>query len=391
MQVAKSMNSAEQARTSQSTRDSLCATAVDEHTNDSSASTVRHSPPMHPPSYPHDIVGSSATRNAIYVAFDVEEVSAWAPDNFEIVRKLQDATRNHGEVFLMRDITVDELVAVKKMPTAWTCHSREAFLATYWYEHEQPWQDIGCMKYLDDCCFKYSCKLKGVYRDGSDTYVVTSFCDHGDMFNWSRSLVATGVEREVIVRPIAKQILEAVMLLHNLSIVHLDLSLENILLTSLEGLDSMSVRLIDFGQSETSRLLYRNVNRGKPTYQAPEMHTDEVYDGFLTDVFALGVTLFSLMTNEHPWRSTEPGECKCFTYVKKRGLRAYLAKRRLRDHSGTVADFLSEPFMQLLDGMLALSPCDRLTLGEHACEGFGKTSVWDKPWLNADPRVITMN
>lgn len=321
---------------------------------------------------------------ALIQAFNYEDVKPWEPGAFETLKKLQDATRNHGEVFLMRDVSADELVAVKKMPNNWIMGSHEEFLHSYWYEHEQPWQDIGTTKYLNDAGYKYACDLKGVYRDESHTYVVTSFCDIGDMFNFSLSLQPPGLDREIVVRPIIKQILESVQQLHDLSIVHLDLSLENILLKSIGG-DSdpgkMTINLIDFAQSKGTRL--QQYIRGKPTYQAPEMHMDGVSDGFLTDVFALGVVLYSMMLSDYPWRSTRPDECKCYTYVKRCGFRAYLAKRKLRDRKARVADCISEPLMQLLEGMLAPNPRDRLTLGERIWTSAGRESVWDKTWLGA--------
>lgn len=319
----------------------------------------------------------------LHTAFNADEVGMWDPENFETLRKLQDATRNHGEVYLMRDVSLDRLVAVKKMPTTWIRSSHDEFLSLYWYEQEQPWQDIGCTKFLNDHGFEFACELKGVYRDDQSTYVVTSFCDIGDMFSWSLTLVSPGFEREAVVRPIVKQIMKGVMQLHAFSIAHLDLSLENILLTSIAGLGKMSIRLVDFSQAATTRLIHNRI-RGKPSYQAPEMHTDEVYDGFLADVFALGVTLYAVIVNDYPWRSTVPGECKCYAFVQRKGFRAYVAKQKLRDRSGKLADCLSEPLIELLEGMLAHSPRDRLTLGGETWEGHARESVWDKPWLISD-------
>lgn len=328
-------------------------------------------------------IANEVSEPVLHKSFNPDEVGTWQPQNFEIVRKLQDATRNHGEVYLMRDVSADELVAVKKMPTQWICHCHEEFLSYYWYEHEHPWQDIGCTRFLNDNGFKFACELSGVYRDKESTYVVTTFCDIGDMFSWHETLTPPGIERERAVRPILKQLFESVMQLHDLSIVHLDISLENILLTSTLGTDAAGIRLVDFSQADSRRWLRCGV-RGKPTYVAPEMHFDELYDGFSSDVFALGVALFAVMTDDYPWRSTKPGECKCYEYVQMRGLSTYFSKRKVRGkkHS-VVSDCLSAPLLKLLEGMLAQNPKDRLTLGEQAWKGHGRESVWDKEWLTA--------
>jgi len=49
----------------------------------------------------------------------------------------------------------------------------------------------------------------------------------------------------------------------------------------------------------------------------------------------------------------------------------------------TVEKVVSNELAALLEGLLALDPDQRLTLGEAAWEEEGQTrrSVWDEPWL----------
>lgn len=327
------------------------------------------------------------TPLALHTGFDPKEVRPWEPGRFEMVRKLQDATRNRGQVHLMRDISEDRLVAVKQMPNRWirSCHSD--FVIEHPAETEMPWQDVGCVQFLNSMGYPYACSLLGVYRDDQHTYVVTSFASEGDLFSWCEAGVAPGLEREVTVHPLARQMVEGIQQLHDFSIVHRDLSLENILLSKLED-DSLRIRIIDFSMASTSRR-FRNCVRGKASYQAPELHTDGEYDAFLTDVFSLGVTLYAVLFKDYPWLSTRPGGCKCFEYVRKHGFRSYLAKRKLRNSSARVADVMSEPLKQLLEGMLALDPADRLTLGEQSWGSTsGRRSVWDEPWMHGGPGTV---
>lgn len=319
-------------------------------------------------------------------SFGAAEVMSWQSENFEFLEKLQDAPRNQGEVYLMRNVEEDVLVAVKRMPNHWICKSYQEFMHKFSYECECPWLDIGFTRFLNERCSKFACNLKGVYRDEEATYVVTEFCDIGDMFKWSWRLCSPSFDRETIVRPVALKILQAVRELHDLSICHLDISLENILLSSVAGSSEMLVRLIDFGQAKTHQLLCtsKHNGHGKPRYLAPEIHTEAVYDGFLADVFALGVTLYCLLVHDYPWRSTKCGECKCFGYVQRRGLRAYVSKRHLSvEPQRRVVDSLSEPLLQLLEGMLAFNPRDRLTLAEQTWQGCGRPSVWENSWLTS--------
>mmetsp|Transcript_73601 Transcript_73601/g.204546 ORF Transcript_73601/g.204546 Transcript_73601/m.204546 type:complete len:424 (+) Transcript_73601:220-1491(+) len=324
---------------------------------------------------------------ALHEFFDQSEVKPWEKKNFEMVRKLQDATRNRGHVHLMRDLTSDRLVAVKQMPNRWVRNSHTDFVAEHPGETELPWQDIGCIKFLNSQGYDYGCALLGVYRDEEDTYVVTSFASEGDLFSWCEVGVSPGPEREVIVYPLARQIMLGVQQLHECTISHRDLSLENILLTKGENSsdpDALTIRIIDFSMASTARV-FRSCVRGKASYQAPELHTDQDYDGYLSDVFSLGVTLYALLLKDYPWLSTRPGGCKCFEYVRKHGFRSYLAKRKLRNSNARVGEFISEPLKQLLEGLLAFDPADRLTLGESSW-GDCRRSIWDEPWMHSGPQ-----
>lgn len=315
-----------------------------------------------------------------------KQAKQWQPGDFELIRKLQDATRNRGYVFLMRDVSEDRLVAVKQMPSRWVRGSHTEFVAEHPSETELPWQDVGCVQFLNNEGYLYGCRLLGVYHDEQHTYVVTSFATEGDLFTWCEAGVAPGLEREDVVLPIARQLMKGVQQLHDHGIVHRDLSLENVLLTKLgEGPAGLRVQIIDFSMASTTRC-FRNCIRGKASYQAPEFHGDKDYDGLLSDVFSIGVTLYALLLKDYPWLSTRPGGCKCFEYVKKHGFRAYLLKRKLRNSGSRVADVLSEPLTQLLEGLLALDPAERFTLGESAWASSGRRSVWDEPWMAGDPQ-----
>mmetsp|Transcript_129197 Transcript_129197/g.288794 ORF Transcript_129197/g.288794 Transcript_129197/m.288794 type:complete len:452 (+) Transcript_129197:141-1496(+) len=323
---------------------------------------------------------------ALHRGFNANEVQAWDAGRFELVRKIQDATRNRGQVHLMRDSAHDTLVAVKQMPNRWirTCHSE--FVMEHPSETEMPWQDVGCIRFLHNAGYSHVCELLGVYRDDSSTYVVTSFATEGDLFSWCEAGVPPGREREVLVQPLARQMLEAVQQLHDYSIVHRDLSLENILMSKLPGDGSLQILIIDFSMASTLRR-FRKCVRGKASYQAPELHMDEEYDAFLTDAFSMGVTLYAVLVKDYPWLSTRPGGCKCFEYVKKHGFRSYLNKRKMRNASARVAECMSEPLIQLLEGLLELDPAKRLTLGESSwtADGQPRRSVWDMPWMHDGP------
>jgi len=319
----------------------------------------------------------------LHSVFDPKEILPWDANKYEIVKKLQDAPRNNGEVFLMRDSAGDGQWAVKRMPNSWMGENHKDFLAARPHETEMPWQDIGVIRFLNRVCYPYTCSLQGVFKDKKNTYVSTSFATEGDLFSWCETGLGPGDGRENALRPVVAQLLQGIQRLHDMSLVHRDISLENILLSrhGQNPKDPLHVKIIDFSMASTSRY-FKNSVRGKSSYQAPELHESGEYDGFLADTFSVGVTLYAVFLKDYPWMATKPGSCKCFEFVQKYGLRAFMEKRRVRDSHLHVGEVTSEPVKQLLEGLLALNPKDRFTLGE-SCKfrGGQRRSVWDLPWL----------
>lgn len=318
--------------------------------------------------------------DALHTAFDPAAVQAWDPQRFKVLGKVQDAVRNCGQVYRMLDSTDDRQVAVKKMPNNWVCMCHDEFVKEHPQETELPWQDIGCTSFLNGVGYLYGCPLLGVYRDAESTNVVTALASEGDLFSWCGAHSATppGSTRESLMLPLAIQVLESVRNLHEMSIVHRDLSLENLLVSTDPKQSALHIQVIDFSMASTGRPVGGGI-RGKASYQAPEVHAGGECDGFLSDAFAVGVILYAALVKDYPWMSTRPGGCKCFEFVCKHGFRAYVEKRRLRGGRGTVAQHMSEALLQLLEGLLALEPAQRLTLGESVWTE--RKSVWQEPWL----------
>lgn len=325
-----------------------------------------------------------------HTAFDPRQVKPWEEGRFTAMQKLYDAKRNRGIVTHMRDTLCDRDVAVKEMPNWWVRSSHEAFIAEHPTETEMPWQDVGCTQFLNSVGFKYSCQLHGVYRGPTHTYVTTAYANGGDMFSWCQVGIPPGPAREVALAPLAVQILSGMKSLHDMNLAHRDISLENILLTTAgsQGNRSEEIRIIDFGMSSSTRM-FQNAVSGKASYQAPELHTPDEYDAYLSDTFALGVTLYAMLMQDYPWLSTKPGGCKCFEYVRDHGFRSYIMKRKARGTDKKVAQLMSEPFTNLLEGMLALDPEERLTLGEKSWDRkSGRRSVWDEPWMKNAMEIV---
>jgi serine/threonine protein kinase len=277
----------------------------------------------------------------------------------------------------MQDLRTDQLVAVKQMPNAWIGMSHDEFVRANPNEREVPWQDLGCSRFLNSINFEYACHLHGVYRNDHHTFVVSTAASEGDLFAFALNGEPLGRKREASLAPLVIQLFSALQELHELQIVHGDISLENVLVTrATDG--TLQVLLTDYSMAAIGQR-FRNRVRGKASYQAPEMFTDAEYDGFLSDTFAAGIVLYAFILRDYPWVSTEPGRCKSFEYCNKHGLRAFCASRFVQGTQKRLGSCVSEALMQLMEGMLTTDPSKRLTLGEQLWTE--RSSVWDEPWI----------
>jgi serine/threonine protein kinase len=146
------------------------------------------------------------------------------------------------------------------------------------------------------------------------------FCQGGELFDflqeWSQQVT------EGLARRIFSELCDAVGWMHRVGLVHRDIKLENILLTrqlfplttssltsSLNPLDHLPrggrfIKLTDFGLSRFvdpnhSQLL--STRCGSEAYAAPELLMGKLYDGTLTDSWAVGVVLYAIVTGELPF------------------------------------------------------------------------------------------
>mmetsp|Transcript_7301 Transcript_7301/g.18249 ORF Transcript_7301/g.18249 Transcript_7301/m.18249 type:complete len:385 (-) Transcript_7301:174-1328(-) len=299
---------------------------------------------------------------------------AWDPKRFHHVSVLQEAVRNHGRIEVAEDRKLNRLVAVKAMPLWWARSSHREFVAAHPKENEYPWLDMAMTVYLRNVANIASvCEFLGVFlRDtearGPEICFVLTYCAGGDLLSWlGQSLRTKSLDREALSRPIVLETFKTVHRLHRLGIAHGDLSLENVLLQGCSG----EVRLIDFGASTGPRA---TGSRGKPSYQAPECHSRKEYDAMAADSFSLGVLLFTLVTGNYPWRSTQGQACQCFHYFTRRGLTAYLAARTLDRGTGKalpLLNIMSGNVVSLLEGLLNPDPASRLTVA----------AALDHPWF----------
>ncbi|MHC4462462.1 MAG: DUF2157 domain-containing protein [Planctomycetota bacterium] len=99
-------------------------------------------------------------------------------------------------------------------------------------------------------------------------------------------------------------VLDAVAAAHRRDIIHRDIKPSNILVTS-----EQKAKVLDFGIAiETLEGIEEGLYRGTPSYSAPEQISPPVKIYTATDVFALGILLYELLTDTLPFPQAEPKE-----------------------------------------------------------------------------------
>ncbi|KAI8999112.1 kinase-like domain-containing protein [Trametes punicea] len=117
---------------------------------------------------------------------------------------------------------------------------------------------------------------------------------------------------EPLVRRIWGELCKAVAWMHSVGLVHRDIKLENILLTTdpfaRPWPSSSLIKLTDFGLSRFIDPAQPQLTTlcGSESYAAPELVMGRPYDGRETDTWACGVVLYALATRRLPFDSPPP-------------------------------------------------------------------------------------
>ena len=155
-------------------------------------------------------------------------------------------------------------------------------------------------KFLNEISILKSLKHKNIINlyEIIDTphklYIIMEYCPNNSLFDYiSKRKHLT--EREAC--RLFQQIINAVEYLHLNKISHRDLKPENILLSS-----NKRIKIIDFGLSK--KTLYFNsllkTPCGTPSYAPPEMLRGENYNGILSDIYSIGIILYTMIVGNLP-------------------------------------------------------------------------------------------
>ena len=137
-------------------------------------------------------------------------------------------------------------------------------------------------------------KIYDSFRYSTMLVMIFQYCPNGTLKHLVHS--GTGIPREYIV-PFIKQIVSALVYLHEHNVAHLDIKTTNVFIDNF-----MRPLLADFGLSLQSNN-HQQINSfaGSLIYRSPEMIQELPYDPFKADVWALGVTFYIMVVGMEPW------------------------------------------------------------------------------------------
>jgi serine/threonine protein kinase len=213
-------------------------------------------------------------------------------------------------------------------------------------DQERFQREINTMAYLKH---ENIIALYDFFWDDRNFYLLTDLANGGDLYSY---LVRNTLVSEDLAVVVFRQIVEAIGYCHAHSVAHRDLKPENILITEFPH-----VKVADFGLCgfiREDRLLMTHC--GSPCYCSPECLYKQQYDGRKSDVWSLGVLLYSLVTGQLPWNVTNVS----------------FMLRQIAKGLFVVPSFVTASCKDLITSLINPNPDLRLTIDK----------ILDHPWLN---------
>jgi len=139
-------------------------------------------------------------------------------------------------------------------------------------------------------------------QEAASSYIVCEFIHGVTLRDW---LDTRWVPRPVLAAMIAHRLCLPLEHAHSFGIVHRDIKPENVMIR-----EDGCLKLMDFGIAQildTQRLTTTGQLLGSPAYMAPELINGKPIDKRI-DIFALGVMLYQLATNELPFAGRNPAQ-----------------------------------------------------------------------------------
>ncbi|KAG0469662.1 hypothetical protein HPP92_015751 [Vanilla planifolia] len=203
-------------------------------------------------------------------------------ERYQVVKDI--GAGNFGVAKLVRDVSTDELLAVKLI------------------ERGQKIDEHVQREIMNHRSLKHPniVRFKEVLLTPTHLAIVMEYAAGGELF---QRICTAGRFSEDEARFFFQQLISGVSYCHSMQICHRDLKLEN---TLLDGSPAPRLKICDFGYSKSSVLHSQPKSAvGTPAYIAPEVLSRREYDGKVADVWSCGVTLYVMLVGSYPFEDPD--------------------------------------------------------------------------------------
>jgi len=220
------------------------------------------------------------------------------------------------------------------------------------------------------------------------TWIFMEMATGGELFD---RLIDSGNLTERAVRPYFKNLAAGLLHCHTLGVVHRDIKLENVMLCAE---DPHAVKLVDFGLavqvpqnadgSLHATLFYDRV--GSKSYRAPEILANAGYLGPPVDVWALGITIFSLVSGFFPLDEARASDWR-FARLAQDQQRGVGPCDSIYAMYKRACPFTPE-LKELLNAMLTIDPAQRVTMAQISAHRFFVTKEAERSFDDDGDEVM---
>jgi len=178
--------------------------------------------------------------------------------------------------------------------------------------------------------------------------------NNGDLFD---AVAKNMIDSEVILRTYFHQIISQLESIHSQGIAHLNLKLENLILSS-----DYKLEIINFENAQYIADGYME-SRGSQGYRAQEVINEDCEDLEAADVYSAAVILYALKAKKFPFVEIDQGDSICvkdYAQFVKNNEGFWRSKNCLMGDE----NYFGEEFKTLINGMLERNIAKRFTLEE---------------------------
>jgi serine/threonine protein kinase len=225
------------------------------------------------------------TKTLIMPPTELERGTTFA-DRYEVIEEL--GKGGMGKVYKVFDKKIKEVVALKLIRSE--ISTDEKTIERFNNE----------LRLARKISHRHVCRMYDLGEEGTSRFITMEYVPGEDLKRFIKRSEQLTVGKAV---SIAKQICEGLAEAHHLGVIHRDLKPQNIMIDA-EG----NTRIMDFGIArflEGEGVTTQGVLIGTPDYMSPEQTEMEGVDQ-RSDIYALGVILFEMVTGRVPFEGKSP-------------------------------------------------------------------------------------